>query len=403
MTTVEVNRIGTDQTSIDIFQTGSHESEVALRHDLLDSKLNYHFAVTSLSVPLNNTPIFKLTNNVLLFSIERRDVGNTVNADLRLHVPGGNVAANRIVPPLGDFIIRPNKKFFDVSSFVKDLSNTVRGFNQYWTYNGFNPTLGGYSGVGQVLPALNAAQIAAQGGNYQLLGIRLTADGTLQLVGSSDFWNNFIIRFTREGSAILGYYDQILGVNRGAPVYAAPQTDYYISRTFVAGVFTNVFADPATGQIDLGNMVQESLISSSHPLYQSVDQRIKCSVEWHGPSSGNIVIIDQKEQTDRTIAEAFFESKLENQIKFDEQGIFDSMTMSSAMYSGQTNFIRKSQQNFQWNRLLTAYELKLFRFQIYIWYRTWNDTTQQWLLSKDKLVVAQQAFWELSVRFVSDS
>ena len=77
--------------------------------------------------------------------------------------------------------------------------------------------------------------------------------------------------------------------------------------------------------------------------------------------------------------------------------------MQSAMYAGQTNFIRKSDANFQWNKLSTAYELKFFRFQVYIWYRVWDDATQRWKLTKDKLIVPDQQYWELSVRFVSDS
>ena len=173
MTTVEINRSGTDQTTLDIFQTGSYESSVALRHDLLDSKLNYHFAVTSLSVPLNEAPIFRLTEAKELFRIERRDTGNTKNADLTLHTPGN---AGAVVPYRRRvFTINPKKKFFDVSSFVKDLSNFCRGFNMWWTLdtegNGFNPQAAGYSGVGAPLPGRTAAQWG-QHGSYKSFKLR---------------------------------------------------------------------------------------------------------------------------------------------------------------------------------------------------------------------------------------
>ena len=88
MTSVSINRSGTDQATLDIFQVGSNESSTFLRHDLLDSKLNYHFAVTSLSVPLNDSPIFKLSGPAELFRIERRDVGASIHTDLTLHEPG---------------------------------------------------------------------------------------------------------------------------------------------------------------------------------------------------------------------------------------------------------------------------------------------------------------------------
>ena len=124
MTTVSINRSGTDQATLDIFQVGNHESSVYLRHDLLDSKLNYHFAVTSLSVPLNDTPIFKLSGPTELFRIERRDVGASINSDLTMHEPGNPAGA---APTTGIFQIRPDDKMFDASTFVKSLSNFVRG------------------------------------------------------------------------------------------------------------------------------------------------------------------------------------------------------------------------------------------------------------------------------------
>ena len=157
------------------------------------------------------------------------------------------------------------------------------------------------------------------------------------------------------------------------------------------------------GQVLLANMVQDATISSSHPLYQSVDQRVRVSVESHLPMASNVAILDEKETVNRSIAEAYFESKLENQIKFDEAGVLESMHMTSAMYAGQTNFIKKSDMTFQWNKLMTAYELKLFRFQLYIWYRVWNDTTGQWGIQKSKLSIPDEQFWEMTVRFVSDS
>ena len=423
MTTVEINRSGTVQTTLDIFQTGSYESSVALRHDLLDAKLNYHFAVTSLSVPLNETPIFKLKEAKELFRIERRDVGNTVNADLTLHQPGnaGNVVpAGRRV-----FAIRPDQKFFDVSSFVQYLSSFCRGFN-YWGSrdfegNGFDPQAGDYSGNGAALPGRTPAQMNTIG-PYLFLSVKLTADGTLQLVGSDYFWNNFVLRFTRLGAAVLGYFQQIQEVNviaagavRELHTLAGVETfdtayaggavthHYYIAKSLVNNALVARWLDPVTGQIELANMVQESIISSDHPIYQSVDQRIRLTVETHMPIASSIAVEDEVEKVDRSICDVYFESRLKNQIKFGESGEFDSMSMSSAMWAGQANFVKKSDVSFQWNKLSTAAYLKLFRFQLYIWYRVWNDTKRRWTLSRSKLVVPSEQFWELSVRFVSDS
>ena len=411
MTTVEINRHGTDITSLDVFQSGSHESSVNLRHDLLDDRRNYHFAVTSLSVPLNKSPIHKLTKTLELFRIERRDVGGHINDNLTLHIPGGTIAANAVPELFRIFSIRPTDKMYDVSSFVKRIANFCRGFNEFWTLDtlgdGFDPTAGGYGG-GVVLEGLSAAEMG-QFGLYHLIDVRLTADGTLQFVGSDLFFNNFVIRFKREGAAILGFYDQLRAEDRvgGVGNFAdADATHYFITKTLANGEFTNKWVDNAAGHVGeilAGGLLQEVILSSSHPIFQSVDQRIRVTVETHLPTMSNQLIMDEKESVDRSIATAYFESKLENQIRFNESGIFENMMMQSAMYAGQTNFIKKSDPTFQWNRLLTAYEQKLFRFQIYIWYRIWDDATQKWKLDKSPLNVPDQQFWEMSVRFVSDS
>ena len=395
MTTVEINRSGCDITSIDLLQTGSNQSEVMLKHDLLDSKLNYHFAVTSLSVPLNRHSIFKLSGVTELFRIERRDVGNSINDDLSLHEPGNNAAPVNV----GRMYILPNKKLFDIASFVKDIANTLRGFNEHWSEEGFNPQAGGYSGAGNALPAI--------GGQYHFIEVKISADGTLTLIGSDVFWNNFVIRFTRTGAAILGFLKQIQVVERvGVFDGVANPTHYYIAKTLAGGAFSNDWLSEAPGNVGLilaGNMLQEASISSDDPLYASCDQRVKVTVESHIPYASNIAVVDEVETVDRAIATAYFESKLENQITFDEAGIYVDNWMQSQMYNGQTNFIKKSDSTFQWNRLLTAYELRLFRFQVYIHYRTWDDANERWTLTKDKLDVPKEQFWELSVRFVSDS
>ena len=413
MTTVDISRAGTDQVSLDVFQSGSHESSVTLRHDFLDSKKKYHFAITSLSVPLNNTPIFKIPagGTKEIFRLERRHVGGSINEDLALHTTTGAFPA---VPEIHRvFHIRANQKFFDVSSLVKYLANWCRSFNRYWTLRvadggagGFNPMVAGYSGFPAAALAGLTTQEYNEGGPYPFIGVKLSADGTLQLVGDSYFWNNFIMRWTREGAALLGFYNQLLRVDRvggGGGNIAADATHYYISKTNDGAAITNTFLIEATGQILVSNTAQEFVISSSHPIFQSVDQRIKVSVESHMPMASNIAVVDESESVDRTIAEAYFESKLQNEIRFDESGVFDRMTMRAAMYSGQSNMIRKSDINFQWNRLSSAYELKLFRFQLYVTYRVWDSARQRWTLSKTKLDVDPQEFWELSCRFVSDS
>ena len=76
MTTVEINKVGTDYVELEMTQSGSHETNIDLRENLLDGSLNYHFCVTELNVPLSGTPLFPITTPQQLFRVVRRNVGS---------------------------------------------------------------------------------------------------------------------------------------------------------------------------------------------------------------------------------------------------------------------------------------------------------------------------------------
>jgi hypothetical protein len=150
------------------------------------------------------------------------------------------------------------------------------------------------------------------------------------------------------------------------------------------------------------NRIDASVIADS-PLYQTAEQRVKISVESHLPVASNILVSDEKESVDRTISERFFESKLESTVHFDSDGTFDSQQITSNVYSGQYSFIKKSDRPTQWHKLMTAYELRYFRFHIYLTYRVYNAATDTWYLVKDPLDIPTSKYWSMQVRFISDT
>ena len=117
MTTVAINRVNQDQTVLELMQTGKSETSCNLRVNLLDDKLNYMFAVNSLSVPLNRAPLNPVKVYTELFRVRRRNVGasSIVNAQLDL-------------PDWATFAITPNQ-FFDIGDLVRKIANFARGFN----------------------------------------------------------------------------------------------------------------------------------------------------------------------------------------------------------------------------------------------------------------------------------
>jgi len=76
MTTVQVNKTGTDYVELELTQADSFETSCYLKENLLDNALNYHFCVTELSVPLHGTPLFPITGTQRLFRVLRRNVGS---------------------------------------------------------------------------------------------------------------------------------------------------------------------------------------------------------------------------------------------------------------------------------------------------------------------------------------
>ena len=78
MTSVQINRVGTDSTELELVTSGSNEASIILNKNLLDGSKQYHFACTQLSVPLGNTPIFPDTVNTDLFTVMRRNVGSSL-------------------------------------------------------------------------------------------------------------------------------------------------------------------------------------------------------------------------------------------------------------------------------------------------------------------------------------
>ena len=152
-----------------------------------------------------------------------------------------------------------------------------------------------------------------------------------------------------------------------------------------------------------GNNLTDAEVVAESPLYQTVDQRIKISVESHLPMASNIAISDEKETVDRTICEKYFENHLESTVQFDSDGTFQSQDLSTRVYSGQYSFIRKSDRRTQWHKLLTAYELRFFRFHIYITYRLYDAATDRWYLKKQFLDIPDDKYWSMTLHFISES
>jgi hypothetical protein len=394
---VVANKIGVDAVTLQLFQTGSSETSCTLKHALLDEALNYHFAVTSLNVPLDGTPIMdEVSVAQELFRIERRNVGQdlAVGANVTLAAPFGAIAADRFPA----YNVEPGKKFYDSISFVRDVNNYCQRFNEYQSLRGIaDLTL--YGGANQAgippavpLVAMNAVQAAA--GGYDFLKARVSSDGRIVFDLNSHFTNNFYIRFTQRGTEYFGLTNEVLESVPG---------QYYLVFTTVGGIQLQSQAWVDNLNIILvGNNTRTAVVIGDAPVFELLDHRVSISVESHLPIASSLQIIDNRESIDRKIVEKFFESPLETSISFSSNGRFDSTELARRVYAGLVSFVKKTDRDVVWYRLLTSTNLYFFRFHLYIIYRKYDILTNSWSLIKKRITVNAGKFWEMELTFVSD-
>ena len=260
MTSVLLNRVDTDIVDLSVLQTGANETVVMLRDSLLLGQKDYRFAVTELSVPMQNIDMFGfMTGSTELFTIQRRtfnsflteydndeqktfedailaDAGYEmyafapVVADIvaeenardppagsTFALPaGGAVYANNViavrdalknlwsvVPTTGfevasTYTIFQGRKFYDISQFVKSIADFAKTFNTTLLTLGTNAFhFGGKAGDPGLIDVQHQAFNGVAG--HEFLKIYQSCDGNLCFRGDAFFWDNFTIRFTTQG------------------------------------------------------------------------------------------------------------------------------------------------------------------------------------------------------------
>ena len=113
------------------------------------------------------------------------------------------------------------------------------------------------------------------------------------------------------------------------------------------------------------------------------------------------MIREEKETVNRFICEVFFQNRVKSSVTFDEDGNFQDQTLTNILYTGMFPFIKKSDNNKQWNKLLTSYALRYFRFAIHITYRSYDSAKNKWTFKTKPLPIDKSKYWDFSLRFLS--
>ena len=376
MTNVILNRHGVDHVSLSLSTTGSSTASTTLDNLLLDPALDYIARVTELNAPMQGVPIFGFNNdgtpiNQELFSFKQRTRNTTLaafNAGFETGVSLDTVGLNDI----------PYKT---TASFITSLAKVGHQLNEY--LDGFTLS---------ALPVNNPVNVAIPAGSgYEYMRIRLNSDGVVEFQGGSGFWNHLAIQFSAYGVVLFGMQDfvdenNILALTIGN----ANQAVYEL---FVNGAV-----------IDHNNAAYNTVqntttIRGKYPLFKNLDHRYFVSVTTDLLTEGNVKVVDGKQMTEHAISKSFFPTEC-TVILESEAGITrEDVDFQIETYVGQHAYIKKTAPSQQWTFLRTSFDLRFFRFHLYITYRRFENGVFK--LTRYRYPVGDTDSWDLSMEFVS--
>jgi hypothetical protein len=361
---------------------GSHIASTTLNELLLDPTKEYVCRITELNAPVNTLPLFGFNAaeghiDEELFRVKVRNAGDNLVA-----FNAGNETVNA---PF---------------NFSSSLTTIGAGGRVYFTPSSFLTEMGRHSNnITQGIDAIGTAGMVngvAAGKKHEYFNLRINADGCAEFVGSSVFWNNFCIQFSELGKVIFGVQpfveaNNILSVN----TYAADDTLSY-------NIFdeTAVVIDFAT-HADYVVAVDTVKIVGRYPLFKHLDHRYLVSVETDLLVQQSIKVVDGKQSVDRSICKVFFPSDIKVNLQSEGGVMKEDVDIQLKTRVGQHAFVKKTNPSAHWVSLQTSYDVRYFRFYLYVTYKVFDAATQKYRFNRKKYPISQDDSWDISIEFVS--
>ena len=385
MSEIILNRHGIDQTQFSITTIGDSVASCTLNDLLLDPSLDYMVRVQELNAPISSIPLFGFATDGTalyrqLFRIKKRLAGGTLAA---FNAAGGiyetTVGFNGFD---SRFMTRGvgGQVHYNATGFITTLGKHANNFTQ----------LQDIIGAGPFPPAQG---IGSPGSQTEYLRIRLNADGCVEFIGTSIFWNHYCVQFSPYGAAVLGI--TTLDENNILAVTTRINNGGVIFSMFDAGVIIDLAAHP-----QFTPMLETTKVIGSVPIFKNLDHRYFVSVETDLLVSQAIKVVDGRQTIDRSICKVFFPTTCKVLLQSEDGVLREDVDFEIETHVGQYSFIRKTNPSRQWTSLQTSYDLRFFRFHLYITYRFF-DAAGQWVFSRMKFPIAQDDSWTLALEFVS--
>ena len=142
-------------------------------------------------------------------------------------------------------------------------------------------------------------------------------------------------------------------------------------------------------------------ITGDYPLFQNLDHRYFVSVETDLLVSQAIKVVDGKQTIDRSIAKIFFPTNCKVLLQSEDGVLREDIDFEITSRIGQHAFVKKTQPSRQWTALQTSYDLRFYRFHLYVTYRYFKTPENKWVFTRMKYPIKKEDSWTIGLEFVS--
>ena len=390
MSSVFLNRGSLDVTDVQIEQAGKSSAEILTEQPLLDSTKDYVMGVTSCVVPLSEEPMMTYdVSTSQLFEVKRRKFG-AVAGQMSLDDDLGALGPHYCTLKAGYKIYSVTDLVTFLAQWAAVLSNTIA--DKGLSLDGAGDTLE----VNVAIAARHASIDARVINGTRLLGISLTPGGTIQLVGSSIFWNNFYIITSAYCREILGFSGGTLSVS-----YTAGQLNTDEANL----LFTNQYADIliATPVTQLDPTIPAQINGANYSIFRKTEERMLISVEVALSIPMNLSIVNGTETRTHTVATFPIESKVVSTVTAGNGTLHDKTDLSIETHMGRIHLLKKTNGNVQWYPLTSSFAIQNSRVELFMTRRrfsTVNDVNK-WYTDRKPFKIHDDGVWSASLKFVS--
>jgi hypothetical protein len=113
----------------------------------------------------------------------------------------------------------------------------------------------------------------------------------------------------------------------------------------------------------------------------------------------SIKVVDGKQSVDRSICKVFFPSEIKVNLQSEGGVLKEDVDIQLKTRIGQHAFIKKTNPSEHWVSLQTSYDVRFFRFHLYVTYFVFDGT--KFVFTRKQYPIGLDDSWDISLEFVS--